>query len=159
MTSPAPQVPWMKSARSQIGATAPPGRLTRFNWRVVKNASDRPSCDQKIESVPSVPSSGRASGTATARTHTRFSRPAINANCDPSGDNAKDVPDTWFQNPVPSGGETGKRSGEGGTDGLERAEPNMAKAIAKLAAVARIAAIAATRLVIERGATGAASVS
>jgi hypothetical protein len=145
--------------------TAPSGRSMRFNLRSAKNASLRPSGDQNTDVAPSVPGTGRASRWATARSQTRV-RPvsgaagsATNASCDPSGDNAKNVRPGWRSKKLPSGGGTAKRTGEGDTDGPERGEPNMANAIATLVAVARIAAIAATRLLSERGATSAVSVS
>jgi hypothetical protein len=59
----------------------------------------------------------------------------------------------------PSGGGTSKRLAEGDIDGPERGEPHIANASAKLAVVTRIAAIAATRLVVGRGTTFAVSVS
>src|SRR5687768_7424265 len=102
----------------------------RFNLRSAKNASLRLSGDQNTVVAPSVPSSGRAGRSSTARTQTRVrpvdpgAGPAINANCNPFGDNAKNVRPGLMLKRVPSGGGTEKRTDEGDTDGPERGEPN-----------------------------------
>ena len=105
--------------RSQTVTGDPAERSILFNLPSAKNASERPSGDQNGDAAPSVPFRGRASRSVIARTQMRLtpvssgsdSVEARNANCDPSGDNAKNVSAGLKVKKPPSGGDTSKRTG------------------------------------------------
>src|SRR2546427_9581794 len=91
-----PHVPKAEMAgTSHKGTADPPGRSIRFSLPPAKNASDRPSGDQKTDTAPSVPGTTRASRPETGRSQMRRGSggalEATNASCDPSGDSARNV--------------------------------------------------------------------
>src|SRR5258706_4372433 len=70
--SPEPHAPAIRllDGTSQTGAGDPPFRSTRFSRPSAKNPIVRPSGDQNSADAPSVPGTGRASRSESARIHT-----------------------------------------------------------------------------------------
>src|SRR5262245_37312162 len=130
MTPLSPQVPWLKSApTSQIFTTARSRKSMRINLRSWKKARLRLSGDQNGAKAPSVFGRTCDLRSPTGRTQRRFgpvdpdAGAAVNANWDPSGDNASNIRPGAMLNSVPSGGGTSKRYCEGATDGPQRGRP------------------------------------
>src|SRR5262245_3868198 len=89
----------------------PLARSRRFNLLSEKKAMERPSSDQNGDVAPSVPVRGCASIAETRRTQMRGTSvppAATNANCDPSGESARNDDPRSVDQP-PAGGDTAKR--------------------------------------------------